>query len=72
MIMKVVVTVCAAFVLTASQAKTEIMCLQTKFRGHVPFTATAASQVYKETVGFVYLGGAISVNGDLRGVEVTH
>ena len=57
MIMKVVVTVCAAFVLTASQAKTEIMCLQTKGGGHVPFTVTVASQVYKQTVKFVYLAG---------------
>ena len=38
--------------------------------GHVPFTDTAAGQVYKQTVEFVYLGGAISAGRDLRNVEV--
>ena len=47
------------------------MCLQTKGGGHVPFTVTAAGQVYKQTVEFVYLGGAISADWDLRSVEVT-
>ena len=55
--MTVIVTACVAFGLTASAAKTEIMCLQTKGGGHVPFTATAAWLVYKQTVEFVYLGG---------------
>ena len=40
--MTVIVTACAAFGLTVSEAKTEIMCLQTKGGGHVPFTFTAA------------------------------
>ena len=70
-IMTVIVTACAAFGLTVSEAKTEIMCLQTKGGGHVPFTVTAAGQVYKQTVEFVYLGGAISADWDLRSVEVT-
>ena len=61
-----------AFGLTASEAKMEIMCLQTKGWGHVPFTVTAAGQVYKQPVEFVYLGGAISADWDLRkSVEVT-
>ena len=41
-IMTVIVTACAAFGLTVSEAKAEIMCLQTKGEGHVPFTVTAA------------------------------
>ena len=57
--MTVIVTSCTAFGLTA---KTEIMCLQTKGGGHVPLTVTAAGQVYKQTVQFVYLGGAISAD----------
>ena len=69
--MTVIVTACAAFGLTVSEAKTEIMCLRTKGGGHVPFTVTGAGQVYKQTVEFVYLGGAISADWDLRSVEVT-
>ena len=60
--MTVIVTACAAFGLTVSEAKTGIMCLQTKGGGYVPFTVTAADQVYKQTVEFVYLGGAISAD----------
>ena len=37
----------------------------------MPFTVTAAGQVYKQTVEFAYLGGAISADWDLRSVEVT-
>ena len=54
--MTVIVTACTAFGLTMSEAKTEIMCLQTKGGGHVPFTVIAAGHVYKETVEFVRLG----------------
>ena len=68
----VIVTACAAFGLTVSEAKTDIMCLQTKGGGHMPFTVSAAGQVYKRTVEFVYLGGTISADWDLRSVEVTH
>ena len=57
--MTVIVTACAAFGLMVSEAKTEIMCLQTKSGGHVPFTVTAAGHVYQQTIEFVYLGGAI-------------
>ena len=37
----------------------------------MPFTVTAAGQVYKQVVEFVYLGGDISAEWDLRSVEVT-
>ena len=47
------------------------MCLQTQDGGHVPFMVTAAGQVYRQTVEFLYLGGAISADWDLRSVEVT-
>ena len=46
------------------------MCLQTNGGGHVPFTVTAAGEVYKQTIKFVYLGGAISAGWDLRSVEI--
>ena len=57
--MVVIVTVCAAFGLSVSEAKTEIMCLRT--RG-IPDAATtcsaeATSKVYKQAHDFVYLGG---------------
>ena len=59
--MVVIVTVCAAFGLTVSEAKIEIMCLCT--RGMSDATATfsveAAGQVYKQTHDFVYLGGNV-------------
>ena len=53
--MTMIVTTCAAFGLTVSEAKTEIMCLRTKDGGEVPLTVSAAGQVYKQTVEFVYL-----------------
>ena len=68
---KMMTVIVTAFGLTVSEAKTEIMCLQTKGGGHMPFTVTAADQVYKQTVEFVYLGGAISADWDLTSVEVT-
>ena len=69
--MAVIVIACAAFGVTVSEAKTEIMRLQTKGGGHVPFAVTAAVQVYKQTVEFVYLNGALSADWDLRSVDVT-
>ena len=45
--MTVIVTAYSAFGLTVSEAKTEIMCLQTKGGGKVSFTINAAGQVYK-------------------------
>ena len=70
-ILTVIVTACAAFGLMVSEAKTEIMCLQTKGGGHAPFTVTAAGQVFKQTVEFVYVGGAITADWDLRSSEVS-
>ena len=47
--MTVIVTACSAFGLTVSQAKTKIMCLQTKDGGKVlSFAINAAAQVYKQ------------------------
>ena len=64
--MVVIVTVCEAFCLTVSEAKTEIMCLRT--RG-IPDAATTfsvgtAGQVYKQAHHFVYLGGNINHDAD--------
>ena len=64
--MGVIVVVCAAFGLTVSEAKTEIMCLHAK--GMPEFTDTfsveAADQVYNQTNEFVYLGGNVNQNAD--------
>ena len=68
--MTVIVTACSAFGRKVSEAKTATMCLQTKGERHVPFTVTSAGQVYKQTVEFAYLGGAISADWDLRSVEM--
>ena len=38
---------------------------------YVSVTVTATGQVYKQTVEFVYLGGVISADWDLRSIEVT-
>ena len=61
----VIVTACSAFGLTVSEANTEIMCLETKGGGKVSLTINAAGQVYKQTIEFVYLGGAITADRDL-------
>ena len=68
--MTVIVTACSSFGLTVSEAKTEIMCLETKGGGKVSFTINAAGQVYKQTIEFVYLGGAITADRDLS-IEIT-
>ena len=68
--MTVIMTARSSFGLTASEAKTEIMCLPTKGGGKVSFAINAAGQVYKQTIEFVYLGGAISANKDLS-IEIT-
>ena len=39
-------------------------------RGKVSFTINAAGQVYKQTIQFVYLGGAITADRDLS-IEIT-
>ena len=70
--MGMIVVVCAAFDLTVSEAKTQIMCLRTK--GMPDSTATlrreAADQVYDQTNEFVYLGRNVNHNADLS-IEVS-
>ena len=68
--MTVVVTACSAFGHTVSEAKTEIICLQTNSGGKVSFTINAAGQVHEQTIEFVYLGGAITADRDLS-IEIT-
>jgi len=65
--MDVIVTVCAAFGLTVSEAKTEIMCLRTRGMSDAAstFSVEAAGQVYKQTHDFVYLGGNVNHHADL-------
>ena len=69
--MVVIVTVCEAFSLTVSEAKTEIMCLRTRGIPDVAttFSVGAAGQVYKQAHDFVYLGGNINHDADLS-IEV--
>ena len=58
--MGLIVVVYAAFALTVSEAKTEIMCLRAKgMPESTPiFTVEAAGQVYNQTNECVYFGGA--------------
>ena len=69
--MGVIVILCSAFGLAASEIKTEKMCLRTK--GMPEYTTTfsveAAGQVYNQTNEFVYLGGNVNHNADLS-IEV--
>ena len=69
--MGVIVVVCAAFGLTVSEAKTEIMCLRAKGmpESTATFSVKAAGQVYNQTNEFVYLGGNVNHNADLS-IEV--
>ena len=69
--MGVILVVCAAFGLTVSEAKTEIMCLRAKGMpgSTVIFSIEAAGQVYNQTNEFVYLGGNVNHNADLS-IEV--
>ena len=66
-IMGVIVVICAAFGITMSEAKTEIMCLRTKGvpESTAVFSVEAAGQVYNQTNEFVYLGGNVNHNADL-------
>ena len=66
-----IVVVCAAFGLTISEAKTEIMCLRAKGmpESTATFSVEAAGQVYNQTNEFVYLGGNVNHNADLS-IEV--
>ena len=65
--MGVIMVVCAAFGLTVSEAKTEIMCLRTKGmpESTAIFSLEAAGQVYNQTNESVYLGGNVKHNADL-------
>ena len=69
--MGVIVVVCAAFGLTVSEAKTEIMCLRAKGmpESTATFSVEAAGEVYNQTNEFVYLGGNVNHNADLS-IEV--
>ena len=69
--MGVIVVVCAAFGLTVSEAKTEIMCLRAKGMSEstATFSVEAAAQVYNQMNGFVYLGGNVNHNANLS-IEV--
>ena len=66
-----IVVVCAAFGLTVSEAKTEIMCLRAKGmpESTAIFSVEAADQVYNQTIEFVYLGANINHNATLS-IEV--
>ena len=70
-VMRVIVVVCAAFGLTVSEVKTEIMCLRAKGmpESTATFSVDAAGQVYNQTNEFVYLGGNVNRNADLS-IEV--
>ena len=69
--MGVIVVVCAAFVLTVSEAKTEIVCLRAMGmpESTAIFSVEAAGQMYNQTNEFVYLGGDVNHNADLS-IEV--
>ena len=69
--MEVIVVVCAAVVLTVSEAKTDIMCLRKQGmpESTTIFSVEAARQVYNQTNEFVYLGGNVNHNADLS-IEV--
>ena len=61
----------AAFDLTVSEAKTEIMGLRAKGmpESTATFSVEAADQVYNQTNEFVYLGRNVNHNADLS-IEV--
>ena len=69
--MGVIVVVCAAFGLTVSEAKTEIMCLRAKGmpESTAIFSVEAAGEMYNQTNEFVCLGGNVNYNDDLS-IEV--
>ena len=63
--------VCAAFGLTVSEAKTEIMRLPSKgmSKSTATFSLEAAGQVYNQTSELVYLGENVNHNANLS-IEV--
>ena len=62
-----IMVVCAAFGLTLSEAKTEIMCLRAKGMpdSTAIFSVEAAGQVFNQTNEFIYVGGNVNHNVDL-------
>ena len=66
--MGVIVVVCAAFGLTVSEAKTEIVCLRAKGMSESTaiFRVEAAGQVYHQTNEFAHLRGNDNHNADRR------
>ena len=70
-IMGVIVVVCAAFGLTVSEAKTEIMCLRANGmpKSFATFSVEVAGQVYNQANEFVHLREIINHNADLS-IEV--
>ena len=69
--MVVILVVCAAFGLTVSEAKTEIVCLRAKGmpESTAIFSEEAAGQVYNQTNECVHLRGNVNHNVDLS-IEV--
>ena len=69
--MEVIVVVCAAFDLTASEARAEIMCLRAKgmLASTATFSVEAAGQVHNQMNEFVYLEENVNHNADLS-IEV--
>ena len=69
--MGVIVVVCAAFSLTVSEAKTEIMCLRAKGmpESTATFSVEEAGQVYNQTNEFVLVGENVNHNAGLS-IEV--
>ena len=67
----VIVVVCAAFGLTVSEAKSEIMCLRARgvLESTAIFSVEAAGQVFNQTSEFVYLGGNVNHNAGMS-IEV--
>ena len=66
-VLRLIVVVGAAFGLTASEAKTEVVCLCTKEMPATTaiFNVEADGQVYNQTNEFVHLGGEVNHNADL-------
>ena len=62
-----IVVACAAFGITVSEAKTEIVCLRAKGmpESTAIFSVEAAGQVYNLSNELVYLGGTVNYNADL-------
>ena len=62
----VIVVVCAAFGLTVSKAKTEIICLRAKGmpESTATFNVEEAGQAYNQSNEFVYLGENVNHNAD--------